>query len=212
MAWTLTTTNDYKILPNREIVRLYDSDGLLSGTVNDAKRLMSDVEERDPSKGKYLATWCDWRLPAAQVSAAEVRPGFKVMDSAAMVYTVLAADPPGTYNGTWNLNTVQLRVFKDTVTIKLPTDYIDADTSPVTDHSQTITAQPAAIQEITTEYVEFQHKKGFRKTFYVWLLTNPTLPLGSLIIDQSGTTYVVSVVDSKNRLDELTRVTCIINP
>jgi hypothetical protein len=199
------------ILPNRETLTVFDPNGLSLGVVTDAKRLMSDDEERAPADGKYVVTHIDFRLPVATLSAT-VLPACTIIDAAQMAYRVLAVDPPGTYNGTWNCYCAMLRVFRDTVTIKFPTNLTDTFASPITDQSATILAQPAAIQEISAELVEFQHKKGFRKRYSIWILTDPTLPLGSLLIDQNGIVYVVESVENRNRIDELTRITCIVNP
>jgi hypothetical protein len=173
---------------------------------------MPNDEERMPSDGKYVVTHCDFRIADVKTTVSEILPGYSIVDSAQMAYRVLSVDPPSTYLGVFNCYSVELRVFRDTITIKLPSDSIDFDSSPLTAHNSTITAQPAAIQEISAEFVEFQHKKGFRKRFSIWLLTDPVLPLGSLLVDQSGVTYVVEAVQNRNRIDELTLITAVVNP
>jgi len=212
MAWALTTANDYKAVCNREAVRLYDRNGVMIGVVADAKRLMQGKRERSPSEGQYIGLHVDWRLPGCEVTV-EIVPGCFISDAAGIAYVVLSVDPPGTYQGTYNCSCIALMVLGHTITWKLPTNQTDSFASPIVDQSASIGPMPCAIQEVACEEILFQGVvSGFLRTYAVWLLGDVTLTLGAVGIDDGGKQYQVKSVSTRQRLDELLRVECVVLP
>ena len=115
--------------------------------------------------------------------------------------------------GWWRCSCVSLAVLGHTIIWHLPTNTTDVYGSPIVDLSATLAAMPCAIQEIACEEVLFQGiVQGFRRNYAVWLASDVTLSLGAYGLDESGRKLTVQAVANRNRLDELTRVECVVEP
>jgi hypothetical protein len=213
MPPTLNTSGDFSVIANRERVTLYNPLGVGQGAVPDSKRLMQDVSERAKAGGNYLGLQVDFRLPAINVSAI-IQPGWMITDVSGVIYTVQDVDPPGTYNGTWNCYCLALYAINSTLQLQTPTDSTDAYLSPITTQTNLNTPVQAAIHEIDNEYLdEFQGKQGYRRHFQAWVMQQIAyLPLGSLVVDQTATVYVVGSVRNRKQIDELTLIEIYIDP
>jgi len=210
-GFQLQLASDYKYLANREKVTLFDLN-MNPYVVTDAKRLLQDVAERQPSHGEYLATVVDWRVPAVQV-AGSIQPGWTVVDTDAVSYVVLEVDPPGTYGGQWHLYCQSLMVLGHMLTVVLPVDQTDSYGSPITNQNNTLPAQPAAIQEQSKELVKFQDVvHGFRYHYSIWIMQELRLAEGSIATDERGYVYQIESQRNRRRLEELVELEAIINP
>lgn len=212
MSLTLSHVSTYKFFVNTEAVSLYDRNGVYKASVADAKRLPQGKRERLPSEGQYIGTAVGWFLPSSQVAVA-VEAGDYITDAGGVSYTVLAVGAPGTFYGCYRCSCVALMVLGHTITWHLPTDQTDTFASPIVDQSATLPTQLCAIQELACEEVTYQGVvQGFRRTFAIWLLGDVTLSMGAIGVDESGLWYTVKAVNTRNRLDELLRVTAVREP
>jgi len=214
----LNTSAGFAVVSNREQVTLYDNLGNNLGSIQQAKRLMQDNAEKAPSHGEYLGIACDWRLPKQYCPSGEILPGFKIVDQFNVAFTIQDVDPPGTYQGTWNCYCLSLRVMGHTITIKTPANATDSYASPLVTLSS-LAAQPAAIQEVSEELINFQRTRdglggvhGLRRYYNIWILTEPRLVEGTIITDERGYLYQLQRQINRRRLDELVCLECIINP
>lgn len=210
--YVLDISPHHLYVANREQIRLYDRHGIMLGSVPNAKRLMQGRAERQPSGGQYLGTAVDWRIPYEEF-AGDILPGSFITDSAGASFCVLAVDPPGSYFGTWNCRCVALMVLGHTITWHLATNQTDAFGSPIVDQSATLATVACAIQEVACEEILFQGiVQGFRRTYAIWLLGDITLAYGAVGVDDTGKIYTVQSVSARQRLDELIRVECVVEP
>jgi hypothetical protein len=209
MSYTLDHTLAHLLVAGREPCQLRNAAQTTNLVVIDAKRLMEDVAEQAPSDGSYLGQLCDWRLPAVHVTR-EIIPGDVIFDSDMVAYVVQAVDQPQ-FNDVWHCYSLRLIALGDTIGIKPPVDSTDAYTSPLTHHSS-LPIQACAVQEEDRELVTFQNKRGYRRKFSIWVLTQPELAFGTLLVDGNKVTYVVETVIQKTRIDELCCIKACINP
>jgi hypothetical protein len=208
----VTIPDAYAYAVNLEAVRLYTRAGVPLGVVADAKRLGSGRAERAPSEGEYIGQGVDWRLPASEVTA-DLMPGCLVTDVQGVAYTILGCDAPGPMRGWWRCSCIALTVMGHTITWHLPANRTDQYGSPIVDLSGTLAPMPAAIQEIGCEEILFQNiVQGFRRTYAVWLAADVTLAFGAIGVDNLGRTLTVKSVSTRNRLDELMMVECVVEP
>lgn len=212
MSLAVRHTDGYKAFVNRESVRLYSRAGAPKGSVADAKRTPYSRRERMPSEGQYIGTEVGWFLPACNL-AVDCVPGDFIADSNGVAYTVLSVGPPGVFDGCWIANCVSLMVLGHSIVWHVPVQQDDLFASPLTDQSGTLSPMPCAIQEVACEEILFQGAShGFRRTYAIWVLGDILLQLGTIGIDDTGLQYAVTAVDTRNRLDELLRVTAVREP
>jgi hypothetical protein len=212
MPLNITIPDAYAYAVNLEAVRLYTRRGAPLGVVANAKRLGGGRAERAPSEGEYIGKGADWRLPASGVTA-DLMPGCVIVDSAGIAYTILGCDLPGMMGGWWRCSCIALTVLGHTITWHFPTKQTDAFGSPIVDLLATWPTMVCAIGEVACEEVLFQGiVQGFRRTYAVWLAADVALSFGAYGVDDLGRILTVKAVGNRNRIDELLRVDCVVEP
>ena len=213
--FTLNLQAGCRYLPNREMVTVYYRSPASTQLVPHAKRVVNDVAEKEPSDGAYQVQRLGFLLPSDEV-VGEPQPGDYIEDANGGIYTVLDAGEPA-MQSTWRLACQRLRIedLGHTVTIYLPQDSIDSRNSPIT----TLPAAPegltdvrAAIQQTSNEVVEYQGRKGTRYHYSIWTYIQTDVPLGTVIVDETNQRYKVTGSSNRTRIDELLKITCVIDP
>lgn len=197
VSYQLNARGSYTYTANRETVGLYDKNAVFIGAVADAKRLPQGVGEAAASRGDYVKTEVDWRLPSGQVGV-EVLPGMSLIDSAGLAYVIIKADPPSISGTAWRCNCRQVRVlgFFNAVDYRPVVNTVDAYADRIADFTlfPTVGHYPARIQPASAEILDRMGKRGFLGHYVIYLLNDLNVSFGDIFVDTSNQNAVYKSV------------------
>ncbi len=190
-GFQLNLSSAYLYTANRERVTLYGKSGALVGTVVDAKRLGAGVRERANTRGDYLQTGVDFRLPEGNTPGGEVLPGMSIIDAESVAYTIISVGAPGTYGTCWRCTCRRIRImgFYNTVDYYRAVSTVDefADRiSLTTSRPPVVSGMAARIQPTTAEILDQFGKRGTLAHFICYVLPDIDLAFGDVLIDTAN--------------------------
>jgi hypothetical protein len=200
----LSAAINYQFVVNMENVSVFDKFGNNNATDITAKRLPQDVREREISKGEYLQTDVDWRLPSALVGSPQ--PGWTIIDSDSIAYVIIDIDPPGTYGNWWRCacRTVNILGLYNTVDWRIVNQTTDSYGDRITDPTTFVLGAgglPARIQPMPPRVADRLRKRGFVARFHCYVLPDLALTFGDIIIDTSNNNQQYKVVSWESKQD-----------
>lgn len=188
--------------------------GNLTDAVANALRRQVTSKEAAASNGVYTTSDLAWSLPVSQ-AAYTPKPGDKITDAAAVVWTVLQVDK-ATLGTRWRClsrDMVLANDLRDAVVIFAPDNSQDNAKSRTTTFVQLTAELAARVQPVAGAPVVDLGKRMTVTSWNVWLAEDvENVTHECQVRDQDGNVYQITGWQNKARIDDLMLITCEVLP
>jgi hypothetical protein len=177
-------------------------------------RVDPTTRERAPTGGVYAAADTKWLLPGPLLGTVRPKPADTILDGDGVTWTILAPEFDKS-DRVWSCYSIALAIvhaLADSVTLWRRTNAQDAAMSRVPTFAQVGSAVDARIQLTAETETQERGKALWKKTYDIYLASELDATAEDQVRDAAGNVYQVESIRNRERIDELSVITCTRNP